>query len=280
MTDKTAISRFFKQISRRVKETAPFVLQKTRVLLDGVKKSERIERLIESLKWRHLRPRLISARDIVVRFTLEQPKTAAFMYVCLFCAFSIGFLDEPFALSRLGKEGFAHTLAAFNPSGWWFLILAALWLFYMAVAGLSLTTDVFERNLVKARRVLFVAMTLGLSSVFTLIANILTGRYTPEFLETMNLYGFSALRFNVAETSFPAFGVQSLWAVAAAAASFMPKTAKIFFIAAFIMTVAVVFAAKCFISDAAMGAYIGVIAYYAAVWIKSENRENTPLISL
>ena len=60
----------------------------------------------------------------------------------------------------------------------------------------------------------------------------------------------------------------------------MPKTAKIFFIAAFIMTVAVVFAAKCFISDAAMGAYIGVVAYYAAVWIKSENRENTPLISL
>ena len=160
------------------------------------------------------------------------------------------------------------------------IFLAALWLFYMAVAGLSLTTDVFERNLVKARRVLFVSMTLGLSSAFTLIANILTGRYTPEFLETMHLYGFSALRFNVVETSVPDFGVQSLWAVAAAAASFSPKFAKAFLAAAAVMTVAVVFAAKCFISDAVTGAYVGVIAYYAAAWIKSENRENTPLISL
>lgn len=280
MIDKTAISRFFKQISRRAKESAPFVSQKAKALIDGVKNSDRTKRLIESLKWRNLRPRLVEARDIVAAFTREQPKTAAFMYVCLFGAFSIGFLDKPFALSRLGGDGFFYTLAAFNPSGWWFLILAALWLFYMAVAGLSLTTDVFERNLVKARRVLFVSMTLGLSSVFTLIANILTGRYTPEFLETMHLYGFSALRFNVVETSFPDFGVQSLWAVAAAAASFSPKFAKAIFAAAAVMTVAVVFAAKCFISDAVTGAYVGVIAYYAAAWIKSEKRENTPLISL
>lgn len=280
MIDKTAISRFFKQIFRRAKETAPSVPQKAKALINGVKNSERTKRLVESLKWRNLRPRLVEARDIVAAFTREQPKTAVFMYVCLFSAFSIGFLDKPFALSRLGGGGFFHTLAAFNPSGWWFLILAALWLFYMAVAGLSLTTDVFERNLVKARRVLFVSMTLGLSSVFTLIANILTGRYTPEFLETMHLYGFSALRFNVVETSFPDFGVQSLWAVAAAAASFSPKFAKAFLAAAAVMTVAVVFAAKCFISDAVTGAYVGVIAYYAAAWIKSENRENTPLISL
>lgn len=68
----------------------------------------------------------------------------------------------------------------------------------MAVAGLSLTTEVFEKNLQKAHAVLFILLTLSLSSVVTLVINILAGRYTPEFLDTMRLYGFrpfvSALR--------------------------------------------------------------------------------------
>ncbi len=269
-------------ISERIKAFAATLSQNTKEGLSKLSRSPAIKKAMEFLKWTNLRPRLIKAKDIIVVFTKNQPKTAAFIYVCLFCAFSINFLDKPFALSCLNDEaeGFWHTLACINPSGWWFLILIALWLVYMAVAGLSLSTEVFEKNIQKAHAVLFVLLTLSLSSLVTLIINVLVGRYTPEFLDTMHLYGFSAFRFRVTETSFPCFSVQSLWAVAAAAAYFMPKIRKLLYAAAFLTTVSVVFTAQCFISDAVMGAFIGIMMYHAAQWIVSENRENIPLISL
>jgi membrane-associated phospholipid phosphatase len=149
----------------------------------------------------------------------------------------------------------------------------------MATAGLSLTTEVFEKNLIKARAVLFILLTLSISSLTTLILNILVGRYTPEFLDSMNLYGFSALRFRVSETSFPSFDVQSAWAVAMATGSCLPRFKRLFCFIAGIITLSVVLTAQCFISDAVMGTYIGIIMYYAASWIVSENRENIPLIS-
>ena len=149
----------------------------------------------------------------------------------------------------------------------------------MAIAGLSLTTDVFEKNLTKARAVLFILLTLSLSSLTTLFLNILIGRYTPEFLDTMSLSGFSAMRFRVSETSFPCFEVQSAWAVALATGLYFPRYKRWFYCIAGLITLSAVLAAHCFISDAVMGTYIGIIMYYAALWIISEKRGNFPLIS-
>lgn len=269
-------------ISERIKAVAAASFQKAKDFFSRLSRRPVVRKTIEILKWDNLRPRLIRAKEIIVVFTKEQPKTAAFIYVCLFCAFSINFLDKPFALSCLNdeKEGFFYYLAEINPSGWWFLILIALWLVYMAVAGLSLTTEVFEKNLQKAHAVLFVLLTLSLSSLVTLVINILAGRYTPEFLDTMHLYGFSAFRFRVTETSFPSFGIQSLWAVIMASAYFLPQIRKLLYALAGLMTLSVVFTAQCFLSDAVMGAFIGIMMYYAAQWIVSENRDNIPLISL
>lgn len=271
-----------KVISDRIKAFKDVSSQKAKDFFSCLKRSRVIGKLVAFLNWNTLRPRLIKAKDILVAFTKEQPKTAAFIYVCLFCAFSINFLDKPFALACLSdqKEGFFYLLADLNPSGWWFLILIALWLIYMAVAGLSLTTEVFEKNLLKAHAVLFVLLTLSLSSLLTLILNILVGRYTPEFLDTMHLYGFSAFRFRVTETSFPYFGVQSLWAVATASAYFLPKIKLFLYALASLITLSVLLTAQCFISDAVMGMYIGIMMFFVAQWIVSENRDNIPLISL
>lgn len=242
-----------------------------------------VKGLVENLKWQNLYPRLKKAAGILIVFTKEQPKTAAFIYVCLFCAFSINFLDRPFAAEQLNGAdgGILQAISEYNPSGWWFVILIFLWLVYMAIAGLSLTTEAFEKNLIKARHIAFVLLTLSISSLVTLFLNILVGRYTPESLDTMNLYGFSAFRFRVSETSFPCFGTQSIWAVAMAAGSLVPLWAKRLFEAvAVIITLALILTANCFISDAVMGAYIGIMMYYVAKWIVSENRENIPLITM
>lgn len=269
-------------ISERIKAFAAASTQKAKDTFSRFADRPVARKTMETLKWGNLRPRLIRAKEIIAVFTKEQPKTAAFIYVCLFCAFSINFLDKPFALSCMKDKtgGFFRMLAEINPSGWWFLILIALWLFYMAVAGLSLSTEVFEKNLQKAHAVLFVLLTLSLSSLVTLAVNILAGRYTPEFLDTMRLYGFSAFRFRVTETSFPSFGVQSAWAVVTATAYFLPKARKLLYALAALVTLSVVLTAECFISDAVMGAFIGIMMYHAARWIVSENRENIPLISL
>ena len=275
--------------SERIKALLAPMLQKIKSFLYRIFQSAFAKKTAELLKWENVHPYLIKTKEYSIRakqticvFTKEQPKTASFIYVCLFCAFSINFLDKPFAVSCLEneKEGLFFYLAEINPSAWWFLILIALWLIYMAVAGLSLSTEVFERNLQKAHAVLFILLTLSLSSVVTLVLNILAGRYTPEFLDTMDLYGFSAFRFRVTEISFPSFGVQSLWAVVTASAYFLPKIRKILYALAFFVTLPVVLTAQCFISDAVMGAYIGIMMYYTAQWIVSENRDNIPLISL
>lgn len=270
------ISRF-----QRVKELLTNAVQKIPPLAGRILNSPTFRKIAEFLKWQNLRVRLTEAKELIVAFTKEQPKTASFIYVCLFCAFSIGFLDEPCAaaVQKTAGNSFLSLLVALNPSGWWFFILIALWLVYMAIAGLSLTTEVFEKNLVKARDVLFVLLTLSLSSLVTLFLNILLGRYTPDFLETMNISGFSALRFRLSETSFPSFEVQSIWAVAMAVAVYQPRFKHLFFGIAAVISIAAVSTAHCFISDAVMGAYIGIMMYFVAKWLVSENRENFPLIS-
>ena len=272
----------FNYNSEQIKAFLANVKQKILTALNRIVHSAPFQKTAEFLKWQNLQPKILRAKEIIFAFTKQQPKTAFFIYVCLFCAFSIGFLDKPLALSVLdsSENGFFHHLAELNPAGWWFLILAALWLMYMAVAGLSLTTEVFEKNLIKARAVLFVLLALSFSSLTTLVLNIMTGRYTPEFLDTMNLYGFSAMRFRVSETSFPSFDVQSIWAVAMAAGVYLPRIKKWFCCVAGIMTLAAVLSAHCFISDAVMGVYVGIVMSYAAAWIVSENRENFPLVSL
>ena len=266
----------------RAKTLLTAFTQRVRLVFDRIIHSTLFQKTAESPKWRNFRTRLLRIKENIVAFTKQYPKTAAFIYVCLFCAFSIGFLDKPFALYCLKAPdgGFWNLLAGLNPSGWWFLILAALWLVYMTTAGLSLTTEVFEKNLMKARAVLLTAFALSLSSLVTLLLNIFTGRYIPEFLDTMKLYGFSAMRFRVSETSFPSFDVQSIWIVAVAAAFYLPRAKRWLYFTAGMITLATVLTARCFISDAVMGTYIGIVMYSAAAWIVSENRENFPLISL
>ncbi len=275
MIDKTSIS-------ERINTLKNSLLQKIKNIFSYLNRFQTVRKIFDFLNWDSLRSRLIKTKNILVSFTKEQPKTAAFIYVCLFCAFSINFLDKPFALACLSEpnDGFFAFLANLNPSGWWFLILIALWLIHMAVAGLSLSTEVFEKNLIKAHAVLFVLLTLSLSSLLSLILNILIGRYTPEFLDTMHLYGFSAFRFRVTETSFPYFGVQSLWAVVTASAYFLPKIKLFLYVLASLITLALILTAQCFISDAVMGMYIGIMMFFVAQWIVSENRDNIPLISL
>ena len=271
-----------KEIFENAKKYLAEFKQKVCAFAATIARSPAVQKVLNALKWTNLRPRLIRAKEIIVDFTKRQPKTAAFIYVCLFCAFSIGFLDKPIALSCLDSHdsGFWGFIAKINPVGWWFLILVILWLVYMAVAGLSLTTEAFEKNMIKAHSVLLILLALSVSSLFTLVLNILLGRYTPEFLETMRVYDFSALRFRVSETSFPSFGAQSIWVVAMAFGAFQPRFKKAFRVIAGFVTVALVLSAQCFLSDAVMGTYVGIIMYHATMWGISENRENFPLISL
>lgn len=244
--------------------------------------SENVQKLKERLAWNRIRLVLASGFLFLKKFTLEQPKTASFIYVCLFCAFSIRFFDEPLAVARMRTESapLFTLFDTFNPSGWWFFILLFLWLTYMAAGGLSLTTEAFEKNLGKAKAVAFVFLTLLVSSAVTFVLNIIIGRYTPAMLDSMHLYGFSAFRMRVAETSFPSFGAQSIWAVAIAAGSFVPRLSKLFYVLAALITLSLVMTAECYLSDAVMGTYVGIIMYGVAKWIVSENRENTPLISI
>lgn len=277
-TDKSEqIKLFLKKAKETVSSRVSFISSR----INQAAHSQAAQDFVAFFKRENLRSRFLQAKKIVVDFTKEQPKTALFIGVCLFCSFSIAFLDEPFAMNRLtaSDRSFFACIVKLNPSGWWFLFLTVLWLIYMAVAGLSLTTEAFEKNLIKARAVLFVLLALAVSSFTTLFLNILTGRYSPEFLDTMNLSGFSALRFRVSETSFPSFEVQSAWVVAVAAGSRMPRFKRWLCCFAGIITLSVVLAAECFISDAVMGIYVGVMMYYVAAWIISEKRENTPLLS-
>ncbi|HBO59249.1 MAG TPA: hypothetical protein DD624_05005 [Alphaproteobacteria bacterium] len=243
--------------------------------------SERAQEIRNGLRPENLRPKVMKTRDFIVKFTREQPRTAGFIYVSLFCVLSISFFDLPVAKACLAKnaDGVWANIAAINPSGWWFLILAAVGLGYMVAAGLSLTTEAFERSLDKAKKTLFVLLALSMSSLFTVFFNILIGRYTPEFLETMHVYGFASFRFRLTETSFPSFGVQSAWAVALAAGWCCSRFKRLFYAFAALVTMALPLAGVCFVSDAVMGAYVAVIMYSAARWIVSENRENSPLFT-
>lgn len=237
--------------------------------------------LREQLRWKNLRPKLETVCSAVKTFTKEQPRTAAFIYVCLFCSFSIAFLDAPLADAVLNRDRnrFLLILEDINPSGWWFLILSAVWLFFTVKAGLSLTTESFERSLANARMTAFILLTVAVSSAVTIFLNILIGRYTPYFMIKMDITGFSPFRFRLSEISFPSFGAQSIWAVACAAGHVLPKLKKAFYAAACVESAALPLTGMCFLSDAVFGAYIGVVMFSVARWIVSEERGNDPIFT-
>lgn len=214
----------------------------------------------------------------VFYFAKHDPQTTTFVFVCLSCAFAIEFLDKAFALFFLKHEFFDifRAVAILNPSGWWFVILGALWLIATMYAGYSSEPEIFKKLSKKAYYIVFVLMTLTISTVMTVFLNILAGRYGTDALLKEGLYGFSSLSSGV---SFPSWGAQSICAVMLAAGELYPHLRRRFAYIAGGVCLCLMLSGRYFISDVILGAYIGVMAFFIACWLVSETRENEKLLT-
>ena len=67
--------------SQRIKEFFTKTIQCIRLFFQRIRNSETMRKIIGFCKWENLRPRLIQAKEAVILFTKEQPKTAAFICV-------------------------------------------------------------------------------------------------------------------------------------------------------------------------------------------------------
>ena len=223
-------------------------------------------------------PFLKTCKERVLYFSKHDPQTTAFVFVCLFCAFSIEFLDKAFALFFLKHEFFDlfRAVATINPAGWWFIILGALWLIATIYAGYCAKPEIFRELSQKAYCVVFVLMTLTISSVITIFLNILAGRYDTQALLKDGLYGFSSLSSGV---SFPSWGAQTIFAVLLASGELYPHLKKRLTQIAFAVCICLILSGRYFISDVVLGAYVGIMGFFIARWLVSETRENEKLLT-
>ncbi|MCQ2913874.1 MAG: phosphatase PAP2 family protein [Alphaproteobacteria bacterium] len=215
----------------------------------------------------------------LIRISKEQPRTALLVYVLLLSAFFAAFIDVPFANYRLHtKSTFLWTsLASINPGCWTILILALIWLGLMMLAGSSITSTKFEFYASSVKIINYIGFSVLFCTVFCAILKFIVGRYSPEIAEQSSKS--SGFTLNFAKTSCPSYGVASIFVLAFTLKEFFNKYNLYLLCGASIISLSLLLVAKCYISDAILGAYIGYLSSRATKWFFDQNKENFPIFT-
>lgn len=194
-------------------------------------------------------------KQVLVQWTKETPKTAAFIYCCILAGLSVLIFDNH-TVHQTAQSKVLNLIIDINPSGYWFLILGMAWLYMMMKAGSAINERGFNFYVAQSKKIAFMGLSLILTGVVVGILALLTRKM------------------------FPSFSVASIWSMALSCYFCYPRTKKPFFVFAGIVSLALPLNHECMVSAAIMGTYFGIVMAYATRWLVNENHENSaPLIA-
>lgn len=194
-------------------------------------------------------------KKVLIQWTKDTPKTAAFIYCCILAGLSVLIFDNH-TVHQTAQSKVLNLFVDINPSGYWFLILGVAWLFTMMKAGNAIDEKGFNFYLAQSKKVAFMGLSLALTGIVVGILALLTRKM------------------------FPSFGVASAWSMAMSYYFCYPQTKKPFCVFAAIVSLALPLSHECMVSAAIMGTYFGIVMAYATRWLVNENKENSsPLIA-
>lgn len=210
-----------------------------------------------------LKPPIVRFFKTFFKMMQQSKWLGSFLMTIIVCLICIKYVDQPLAVYFKNHlepytEGFYKTITDLGLSGWWFGLSGLLWLFFIAQAGISMSTDAFEQNIHKAKAFLFMISALTASSLIGTFLKVIFGRYRPRYLFDEGLYGFSPFNFDFAVNSFPSGHALSIWTAMMALKFILPRYDLAYLAVAVLVALSRFFTTVHYLSDVLMGAYLGI----------------------
>ncbi|OPZ76455.1 MAG: PAP2 superfamily protein [Alphaproteobacteria bacterium ADurb.Bin438] len=213
----------------------------------------------------------------IYNFYKANQRYVNFFLVCFVCAFSMMLIDKPLARYFKSKpeiEALFGSITKIAKVYVWIAVSLGAWGFCMVMAGLSLSSDKFEKYSRLARSFLFMLMSILSSGFVILILKITVGRARPTLLFSDEIYGVSFFNIKDEYMSFPSGHSQAICAAMASLFFIYPRYDFLYIFIALILTLSRVFTTNHYLSDIVMGSYIAVITTVAVKNYFEKNGES------
>lgn len=211
-----------------------------------------------------IRHRLNVVGAWLAALTRREPFLMSFLYVVLFCAFSMVFLDRPLALyfkNNVSVEvnGFFKTVTGVGDSLIFLIPAAAIWIFLRVKERRS--HKAAER--LRLRRwsylPLFMVASIAASGIVVNILKFLIGRYRPRYLFESGLYGFQPFNTQWGMNSFPSGHSQAIWSAMMALMFIFPRYDLLWIVMAVLVSLSRMITTVHYLSDVVFGSYLAII---------------------
>ncbi|MDO8605914.1 MAG: phosphatase PAP2 family protein [Phaeospirillum sp.] len=214
-------------------------------------------------RWR----RSAAARRVVAgqwRRTRRWPLTWMTVYAAVFVVLGYGVLDRPLAFvlkARIGGEfeGFLKTVTHLGLAAVWLvpsgLLAVAIMLAWRAAPLLEMRARLARAAWVPG----FVFLSVALSGLLNLLIKTTVGRTRPRALFEDGVYDFAPLTHAYLTNSFPSGHTQAAFAAMTALTFVFPRYDVAFIAMAVLVAASRVLTTVHFLSDAVMGAWVGVV---------------------
>jgi membrane-associated phospholipid phosphatase len=199
----------------------------------------------------------------VMTTTKRWPLAASLIHVSLFCLFSYLLLDRPVALyfkAHLAGygEGFFKTVTNLGEGGVWLIPSGLAWAYCRWRIHRADYFDVETRFRHFANAAGYFFLSVGSTGLLVNGIKILAGRYRPRALFEQGLYGFDPFSTHWAINSFPSGHSQAAFAAMTALVFILPRYDLLWLLVAVLVAVSRVTTSVHYLSDAAMGSYLGI----------------------
>ncbi|MGD9637422.1 MAG: phosphatase PAP2 family protein [Alphaproteobacteria bacterium] len=236
---------------------------------------EKLKKYVHKIK-NFLLPKIVRFLKSFIKMMRKERWLFSFVITVFICVFCMIFVDKPFALYfkenlSAHTEGFYKTITNIGLMGWWFGFAIILWLVFVSLAGVSVSTEDFEKNMQKARSFLFMISSLTASAFTVTGFKIFIGRYRPRYLFNDDLYGFSPFNFNFGMNSFPSGHAISIFTAMTALKIIFPRYDAAYMVIAVLVAFSRAFTTVHYVSDVIMGAYLGIAITYCVKAIFEED---------
>lgn len=172
----------------------------------------------------------------------------------IFIVFSYFYIDLPLAnyCRHLdpGVRSFFGVVTELGQSTWY--LAGALFCFFLF--------RYVYKNILLARRALFLFVAIAGSGIIVNIFRFLAGRYRPEMWFAQGAYGFEFLQVKSTALSFPSGHTTTAFALAMVLIIFWKKCWPFFIILAILIAASRVIITAHFLSDVVAGAYLGLFS--------------------
>jgi len=196
--------------------------------------------------------------------TTHRPLTWMTVYAAALIVLGYVGLDRPLALwlkAQVGGEfeGFLKTVTHLGLAGLWLVPSGLLWIAIMLAWRAAPLLEIRTRLGRAAWIPAFVFLSVAVSGLINLALKSGLGRYRPRALFEDGIYGFAPLTHGYLTNSFPSGHTQAAFAAMTALMLVFPRYDALFMLVAVLVAASRVLTTVHFLSDAVMGAWLGVV---------------------